>query len=60
MKCNVGKEDRIARIVIGICIIGAGVYFQSWLGAIGVIPLITAALGWCPLYVPLGISSCKS
>jgi hypothetical protein len=59
MKCNVGKADRIVRITVGLCIVGAGVYFQSWLGAIGVIPLVTAALGWCPLYVPLGISSCK-
>jgi Protein of unknown function (DUF2892) len=59
MKCNVGKTDRIVRITIGLGIIGAGMYFQSWLGAIGVIPLVTAALGWCPLYVPLGISSCK-
>ena len=59
MKCNVGTTDKIARIIIGLGIIGAGVYYQSWLGAIGAIPLFTAAIGWCPLYIPLGISSCK-
>lgn len=59
MKCNVGKTDRIIRVVIGLCMIAAGVYFQSWLGAIGIVPLATAALGWCPAYVPFGISSCK-
>ncbi|WP_366943114.1 DUF2892 domain-containing protein [Zhongshania sp.] len=35
-------------------------YFKSWLGAIGVVPLLTGALGWCPLYVPFGKSSCKT
>lgn len=59
MKCNVGKTDRIIRVIIGLCMIAAGVYFQSWLGAIGIVPLATAALGWCPAYVPFGISSCK-
>lgn len=60
MKCNVGKTDKIARVIIGAGIIGAGVYFQSWWGAIGAIPLFTAAMGWCPAYVPFGISSCKN
>jgi hypothetical protein len=59
MKCNVGKEDRILRVIVGLGIIGAGVYFKSWFGAIGLVPLLTAALGWCPAYLPLGISSCK-
>ena len=59
MKCNVGKTDRIIRVILGLGIIGAGVYYQSWLGVIGVIPLATAALGWCPLYLPVGFSSCK-
>lgn len=59
MKCNVGKVDRIIRVIVGLGIIGAGVYFKSWFGAIGAIPLLTAAMGWCPAYLPLGISSCK-
>ena len=59
MKCNVGKADKIARIIIGLCIIAARVYFNSWFGVIGVVPIVTAILGWCPLYIPFGISSCK-
>lgn len=59
MKCNVGKTDRTIRIIIGICIVAAGVYFKSWWGAVGIIPLFTAAIGWCPIYLPFGISSCK-
>ena len=60
MTCNVGKTDRIIRVLIGLALIGLGVYFNSWLGAIGVIPLVTAAIGWCPLYVPFGLSSCTT
>ena len=60
MTCNVGKTDRIIRVILGVVIIAAGVYYQSWWGAIGVIPLFTAAIGWCPVYLPFGIStSCK-
>ena len=58
MRCNVGKTDRIIRILIGLAVIGVGVYFKSWWGAIGVIPLFTAAIGWCPAYSPFGISTC--
>lgn len=60
MKCNMGKTDRILRAIVGIVVIGAGVYYQSWWGAIGVIPLGTAIIGFCPAYLPFGISSNKT
>ncbi len=59
MKCNIGKAERTVRALVGIAVIGAGVYFKSWWGAIGVIPLFTAITGWCPLYMPLGINTCE-
>ena len=59
MKKNVGKVDKIVRVVVGITIVIVGAYFKSWWGVIGVIPLISAALGWCPLYIPLKISTIK-
>lgn len=59
MKCNVGKTDRNIRIIVGLFVIAAGVFFKSWLGLIGAIPLVTAALGWCPIYVPFGVTSYK-
>ncbi|MCB1666892.1 MAG: DUF2892 domain-containing protein [Pseudomonadales bacterium] len=59
MKCNVGKADRIFRVVAGLSIIAAGIYFKSWFGIIGVVPLVTASLRWCPLYIPFGFSSGK-
>jgi hypothetical protein len=31
----------------------------NWIGWIGVVPLLTAAIGWCPLYAPFGIRTCK-
>lgn len=59
MKVNMGKPDKVIRLILGAGIIAAGVYFQSWWGVIGVIPILTALINWCPLYVPLGISTCK-
>ena len=58
MKKNIGKIDKIVRIVIGAGITIAGVYFKSWWGLVGIIPLATALIGTCPLYCPLGISTC--
>lgn len=59
MKVNMGSLDRILRIVAGLVIIGAGIAFKSWWGAIGVILVATAGVGFCPLYTLLGVSTCK-
>ena len=59
MKTNVGGIDRVLRIVLGLALIGltlAGT-IGAW-GWIGVVPLLTAALGFCPLYTVLGFSTC--
>ncbi len=59
MKINVGSVDRVLRVVAGLVIIGAGIAFRSWWGVIGVILLATAAIGFCPLYTLLGVSTRK-
>lgn len=59
MNKNIGKVDRTLRIIVGIVIIALGVVYGSWLGAIGLIPLGTAIIGWCPLYCPLKINTCS-
>jgi hypothetical protein len=59
MKKNVGNVDKTIRIILGIGIIVMGIGFQSWLGIIGVIPLITGIIGYCPLYSIFSISTCK-
>jgi Protein of unknown function (DUF2892) len=56
---NVGSADRNIRIVLGIAIIIAGIAMQSWWGLVGLLPLLTAGLNFCPLYVILGISTNK-
>jgi hypothetical protein len=59
MTANVGGIDRILRIVAGIVLIAlVFVGPQTPWGWIGIIPLATGLLGWCPVYVPFGISSC--
>lgn len=56
---NVGSADRALRIVAGLAIIGAGLYYQSWWGLVGLVPLFTGTTGWCPAYLPFGISTCR-
>jgi hypothetical protein len=59
MTTNIGTIDRIVRIVVGLGLISL-VFIgpQTPWGWIGLIPLATAALGWCPPYAMLGISTC--
>lgn len=59
MYLNVGKTDKLIRIFIGVAIIAVGLYFRSWFGLIGIIPIATALLGRCLLYYPFGITTFK-
>jgi hypothetical protein len=55
-----GKVDRIVRAALGIGLISlAFVGPQTPWGWIGVVPLLTAFVGWCPAYLPFGISTCS-
>ncbi|MDP4266689.1 MAG: DUF2892 domain-containing protein [Bacteroidota bacterium] len=57
MKTNIGAKDKTLRILFGILIVGVGVFYNNWWGLVGLIPIITAVIGWCPLYALLGINS---
>ncbi len=59
MKHNMGSADRVIRIVAGVAVIGAGVYYQSLLGVIGVVFIATALMRFCPPYALLGINTCS-
>jgi len=59
MKKNVGSPDKIVRYILGVVIIAVGVYFKSWWGLVGLVPIFTASMGWCPFYVPLNLSTSK-
>jgi hypothetical protein len=58
MKTNMGSVDRIVRGVAGIGLIAWALMGGPVWAWIGVAPLLTAAIGWCPAYVPFGISTC--
>lgn len=60
MQKNVGKTDKTIRIIAGLAIIAAGLYYQNWWGAVGLMPLGTALINWCPPYALLGINTCKT
>ncbi|HBH36719.1 MAG TPA: DUF2892 domain-containing protein [Gammaproteobacteria bacterium] len=60
MMKNVGTIDRTIRIIAGIAIIGAGLYYQNWWGAIGAVPLLTGVMGWCPPYALFGWNTCST
>lgn len=59
MTRNMGNIDRVIRVVLGVGLLAWGYSAQNWLGAIGIVPLLTAAIGWCPAYAPFGIKTTK-
>ena len=71
MKCNVGAIDRVIRVVVGIVLLlmtpliggfvgyPVGGIVTNW-GWIGVIPLVTGLVGFCPAYSLIGVSTCKT
>lgn len=63
MKKNIGSIERIIRAVVGIVLISqvfVGPVGPAIWGWIGVVPLVTALMGWCPPYAMLGISTCPA
>lgn len=61
MKKNVGGIDRTLRIVLGLVLIGlaASGTVGLW-GYVGVVPLLTGLVGWCPPYSLLGWNTCST
>ena len=61
-KVNEGGMDRGIRIVLGIVLLALGWYAGGTLGitlgVIGLVPLLTGAIGWCPLYAMFNIDTC--
>ena len=61
MKANVGGIDRFLRIVIGLGLLAFLFLSESdarWWGLVGVVPLLTAVINFCPLYAVFGIDTC--
>ncbi|MGJ3264265.1 MAG: YgaP family membrane protein [Salinarimonas sp.] len=66
MTRNIGGIDRTIRIVAGLLLLAfaLGLGFPqtgwNWVGWIGVVPLATALLGWCPAYSLVGLDTCPT
>jgi Protein of unknown function (DUF2892) len=59
MKKNVGTIDRTVRIIAGLALLGVAYNGKTW-GLIGIVPLLTGIIGWCPPYQLLGINKDKA
>jgi hypothetical protein len=63
MKANVGGLDRVLRVVIGVGLLSLLFVLEGsarWVGLVGIVPLGTALIGYCPLYSILGIRTCRT
>lgn len=61
MKLNVGQVDRIFRIIFGILILSlAFIGPQTPWAFLGLIPLLTGLVGWCPGYALFGVNTCAA
>ena len=61
MKLNVGGIDRGIRVAAGLVLVAlAATQTVGWWGWLGVIPLATGAIGWCPPYAIIGINTCST
>lgn len=63
MQVNVGGVDRAVRIVIGLALLSLVLVLEGharWWGLVGLLPLVTGIVGWCPAYLPFGIRTCAA
>jgi hypothetical protein len=63
MEKNVGGIDRVVRVIVGLGLLSLIFVLEGsgrWWGLVGLVPLATAAMGWCPAYLPFGIKTCKT
>jgi hypothetical protein len=63
MTANVGSTDRIIRIIAGLVLLSLLFFLEGparWFGLIGIVPIVTAFLRWCPAYRVLGVNTCET
>jgi hypothetical protein len=70
MSVNEGTIDRLVRIIVGLVLLAMTPTIGGMIGAplgaplgnlawIGVVPLLTGLIGWCPAYTLLGVNTCS-
>lgn len=61
MKANEGAIDRILRVIVGAGLLSlAFIGPETPLAYLGLVPLLTGLVGWCPLYALLGLNTCPA
>lgn len=64
MEVNVGTTDRMVCIVAGMLLLALAIFGSdipfSWIGWIGIGPLLTAAIRSCPAYSLIGVNTCST
>ncbi|WP_257305270.1 YgaP family membrane protein [Geothrix campi] len=61
MQANIGNTDKTVRIVAGLVLLSLVFLLEGkarWFGLLGVVPLLTAFMRFCPLYTLLGVNTC--
>ena len=62
MTRNVGDLDRWIRVALGIALLAIVFLVEGparWIGLVGIVPLVTAAVGYCPIYALFGLTTCR-
>ncbi len=62
MEKNIGSVDKAIRIIVGVALLSLLFLVEGnarWWGLIGIGPILTVVLGWCPGYSLIGVSTCK-
>lgn len=63
MEKNIGSTDKVIRIVVGLAILSLFFILEGnnrWFALIGLGPILTTFIGWCPAYTLIGVSTCKT
>jgi hypothetical protein len=61
MSCNVGGIDKTLRIALGLVLLAVGAFGPlGWWGLVGLVPLVTGFVSFCPLYTLLGLNTCPA
>jgi len=63
MNVNVGSTDKLIRIIVGVGVLSLLFLLKGdarLLGLVGIVPLVTGLVGYCPLYSLLGLNTCPT